>query len=178
MVAQGVVYHLTDKCVRIEIAGSVRRKRKDVGDIEIVCIPQVVRPQTDLFGNDSGPMKVPLYNHVRNVDWLRPRLNSMGKPQAMGKRYMAMIDICTGIPIDIFIVLPPAQWGVIMTIRTGSADFGAKLLQAARRRGFRRENGQLIDIRSKGKRERHLETPTEKSFFDAINVAWVDPEDR
>jgi DNA polymerase/3'-5' exonuclease PolX len=93
----------------------------------------------------------------------------------MGKRFQALFDPIVGIPIDVFFVLPPAQWGVIMTIRTGSADFNVTLMQTARRRNLRCEDGRLINTSSRGG---IVNTPTEESFFEAIGVQWVSPEQR
>ena len=40
-------------CERIEIAGSVRRRRPQVNDIEIVCIPKTIVQQRTLFHTGS-----------------------------------------------------------------------------------------------------------------------------
>jgi len=46
--AESIVTALAPGCSRIAIAGSVRREKPEVGDIEIVCIPRVTGH--DLFG--------------------------------------------------------------------------------------------------------------------------------
>ena len=38
-IAEKVIDRLAPACVRVEIAGSLRRKSQFVGDIEIMCIP-------------------------------------------------------------------------------------------------------------------------------------------
>jgi DNA polymerase/3'-5' exonuclease PolX len=48
-IAQELVELLRDGCARLEIAGSLRRRRPEVGDIELVAIPRV-QEETDLFG--------------------------------------------------------------------------------------------------------------------------------
>ena len=45
--AQEAILNLTPACIKIEIAGSLRRRRPTVGDIEIVCI---LKHDLDLFG--------------------------------------------------------------------------------------------------------------------------------
>jgi DNA polymerase (family 10) len=171
VIADAMLDFMGNVCERIEVAGSIRRKKEDVGDVEIVCIPKVHRLQQNMFGVADGPMETPLYNRLRSEEWLSPRLID-GKPQAMGKRFLALYDNKIGIPVDVFVVLPPAQWGVIMTFRTGSADFNKKLLSAARRRNLRCEDGHLVNG------TKIIQTPTEESFFEAVGVSWVPLEQR
>ena len=40
IIADGLVERLYSTCLRIEIAGSLRRQRPMVGDIELVCVPE------------------------------------------------------------------------------------------------------------------------------------------
>ena len=49
MLAGKVVDELAPVCERIEIAGSIRRKKPTIGDVEIVCIPKLVTA-TNLLG--------------------------------------------------------------------------------------------------------------------------------
>lgn len=49
--AQRIVEAISGACERIQIAGSIRRRKEEVGDIEIVAIPK--RGGTDLFGEPS-----------------------------------------------------------------------------------------------------------------------------
>jgi DNA polymerase/3'-5' exonuclease PolX len=186
MVAQGVLHHLGDCCERMEIAGSLRRKTEDVGDIEIVCVPKGVIPQMSIpvygFGETKNKRKMPrevfpLYDEIRKLDWLVPRKDKAGQTR-LGPRYMALRDACTGVPIDLFCVLPPAQWGAIMTIRTGPADFSHMLMSVSRRKGFQCEDGQLFRVNKREGTKRLVDTPEESDFFKAINVAWIEPENR
>ena len=50
LVGASLVERLEDVCDRIEVAGSIRRRRQFVGDIEILCIPKT--GGLDLFGAD------------------------------------------------------------------------------------------------------------------------------
>jgi DNA polymerase/3'-5' exonuclease PolX len=49
-VANTMMARLAGVCDRVEIAGSLRRCKEMVGDIEIVCIPRL---QADLLGGES-----------------------------------------------------------------------------------------------------------------------------
>jgi DNA polymerase/3'-5' exonuclease PolX len=127
------------------------------------------------IASEQGPKVFPLYDEIRRLSWLEPRKNANGQTK-MGNRYMALWDNCTGVPIDLFCVLPPAQWGVIMTLRTGPADFSHELMRVARRRGYKCEDGQLLDVRRK--QGAPVKSPEERDFFKLINAAWIEPENR
>ena len=48
-IAVEICYQLEPFCEKINIAGSVRRKKQEVKDIEIVCVPKL-ETQYDMFG--------------------------------------------------------------------------------------------------------------------------------
>jgi DNA polymerase/3'-5' exonuclease PolX len=174
VVAEGFAHEIAPLCKHVEIAGSIRRGLPEVGDVEVVCEPRLEVMQKDLFSSTRDVRGVALYNHLKRIDWISLRKGENGRPKAEGERYQALVDTCTGVPIDLFIVRPPAEWGFIMALRTGPAEFSASLMQAARRRGLRCEDGHLMRI-STGE---VLSTRDERAFFAALNLAWVEPEDR
>ncbi len=150
---------LAPYCERIEIAGSIRRRKAEVGDIEIVAKPLST---FDLFGSPNGyhDLTLPL-PAVKN-----------------GQRYK-QYALPEGINLDLFIVLPPAQWGVIFALRTGGAEFSKKLVTPKRYGGFlpsvyvvkdgavhRVDSGEMIS------------TPEESDFFNLCELGWIKPEER
>src|SRR4051812_33321091 len=50
-VAHEIVAALAPACTRIEIAGSLRRGRENVGDVEILFVPKMDSVQVDFFGS-------------------------------------------------------------------------------------------------------------------------------
>jgi DNA polymerase/3'-5' exonuclease PolX len=115
-IASGLLDKLSPFMERIRIAGSVRRKKPEVKDIELVVTPAIAG--YDLF-------EKPIYYD------LNP--SAFGRPIKAGPRYK-QIELPEGINLDLFIVLPPAQWGVIFALRTGPAEL-SKLLVTQRRYG-------------------------------------------
>jgi DNA polymerase/3'-5' exonuclease PolX len=167
--ANGLRKILAPACDRIEIAGSIRRGARLVKDIELVAIPRLL--VTDLFGE--------FMPHERNeldvaVDGLLEdgRLESR-EPRRMGGRYKALRAPQSGIGVDLFVVVPPAQWGAIKAIRTGGAEFSKFLVTEALKRGRRVQGGHVVDEHGKT-----IDTPHERDFFTACGVAWVEPEAR
>jgi DNA polymerase/3'-5' exonuclease PolX len=89
-----------------------------------------------------------------------------------GDRYKRLFDSKTGIQIDLFIVKPPAQWGVIFMLRTGSAEWNHRFLKRLEAMGLRMRDGRILD--KKGA----LDTPEEEDVFRVAKVKWKDPTRR
>jgi DNA polymerase/3'-5' exonuclease PolX len=165
-IAERNVAQLSPWCDRIEIAGSVRREKTEVGDIEIVCIPSTVE-ELGLFGAVSR-VRVPEFAQtVRNLDG-RGRLVK-GDPET-GK-YM-QVEYPDGLAVDIF-TATPRNWGLIYAIRTGSAAYSHKVLARGWvKKGFRSADGML----TKGGEEREIRE--EKDLFDLIGIPMIEPRNR
>lgn len=176
-VAEQIMGHLRPACWRIEIAGSLRREKPTVGDIEIVCVP---RMGVDLFGQPtSACMVTSVLDQLlieRRLRWRRHDAASREAflPGEKPLRAYFLVAHRTGIPVDIFAVRPPAEWGAIFAIRTGPAAFSQSLVVSARRQGLRCERGRLVDPM----RNTEVHTPEERDFFRACGVQWLEPKER
>lgn len=180
-VAHGLVALLEPICERVEIAGSIRRGEAVVGDIEIVAAPAFEDDVAlDVWGG-ARPVRLDLLainlEAFRSSGTLVPRLVEVHRAdgriehqQRVGDRYRALTF--RGCPVDLFIVRPPAQWGVVFTIRTGPADFSHRLVTEVRKRYYRVESGQLLHL---GK---PVPCPEERDFFEAVGLPWIQPADR
>lgn len=173
-IADEVVGVLQDYAVRVEVLGSIRRRKPLVGDIEILYEPKL-EEQTDLLGEPTTPRNL-TYEVIRR--WrnqvIYDRLDKNGSP-AFGERYQRVLY--RGVPLDLFACLPPAHWGVLKVIRTGSADFNRRIVTSVAHGGLLPMGmsvlqGQLFD------RNRVIDVPTEEAFFEAIDMRFVAPEDR
>lgn len=187
--AEALVEALRPACAQIEIAGSLRRGKATVGDIEIVARPLVeerpVAGQLGLFGGDQ-PATV---ERVSLLDPLLERLAAAGEIHrdrpythdkgVWGEKYkrfwLALNDLGEYVQVDLFLVTPPAQWGPIFTIRTGPGEFGQALMRHINAHTlWRQDDGRLVH-RGTGK-EAH--TPTERAYFEVLGVPWIEPADR
>ncbi len=158
-------------CTKVEIAGSIRRQKPEVKDIEIVAQPYL---RTDLFGAplDEDSKLDHLVAQMIRDGRLRKRLNGAGNAQAYGQKYKALATH-DGMPLDLFIVRPPAQWGAVFAIRTGPADFSKYLVTACQGMALKCVEGRLVYADGGT-----FATPTEESFFKGCGVPWVPPEQR
>lgn len=119
-------------CEKIEIAGSIRRKKTVVGDVEIVVIPQKIKKAVGFFDYEMvvHPSFVAIINSLKKV-----------KGEPTGKYTQRILP--EGIVLDLFIA-SPENWGLIFAIRTGSANFSHKVLATSWvKKGFKSINGML-----------------------------------
>ena len=138
-------------CERIEIAGSIRRKKPNVKDIELVAIPKPYN--VGLF--ESGIATV-----VNQWEKVRGEL-----PCKYTQRILP-----EGINLDLFFA-DSENWGLIYAMRTGSADYSHKVLATEWvKNGYKSEGGYLY---SNGER---VPIPEEKDLFKLIGLHFVPPE--
>lgn len=153
-IAESVKAQLAPHCDRIEIAGSIRRRKPDVGDIEIVAVPMPY--DVGLFASGVAPI----------VDqWAKVR------GELPYCRYTQRI-LPGGVVLDLFFATPE-NWGLIYAIRTGSAEYSHHVLALGWvRNGYHSENGVLI------RNGVVVEVPEENDLFRLAGVAWIPPEQR
>lgn len=162
IIAGRLIKELSPYCQRLEIAGSLRRKKPEVGDIELIAIPKF---GVDLFGNVTEE------HLLDSVDWER-----FGKVIKAGHKYK-QIELYQGINLDLFIVTPPAQFGVQFVIRTGPADFSKRFVTSKKFGGllpsvFRVQDGAIWS------NNHVIETPEEADVFHVIGLPFIEPEKR
>jgi DNA polymerase/3'-5' exonuclease PolX len=155
-IALNVLEQLRPHCYRIEIAGSIRRKKPDVGDIEIVAIPKPF--SIGLF--ESGIATV--VNKWKKVK---------GDLKYGNSKYTQRI-LPEGIRLDMFFA-EEGNWGQILAIRTGSAEYSHSVLAKGWvQKGFKSEAGYLF---REGER---YEIREEKDLFKIIGLSYIGPENR
>ena len=162
-VAQHLLEKLAPFCHDIMIAGSLRRQREVIGDIEIVALP---RRQPDLFGGDSDHSDQPtwldmfLAEKLPGSAWIK---NGRKYKQFMYGRYQ----------VDLFLPESAAHWGCISLIRTGSHEFNLWLMgEAQRAAGVQFKDGRLW------RGGEVLATPDEESVFEALGLPYILPNFR
>jgi len=164
-IAEQLKSELSPLCERIEIAGSVRRQKPDVGDIELVAIPKMIS-SGDLLGT-------PISAFARND------FTKLGVVLKHGPRYVQIALHRARINLDFFLVLPPASWGVIFTLRTGPDTFSRSCVTPRSKRGLLPSYLQVKDgaVRHAATGE-IIPTPEEKDFFRVLEMQWIPPDKR
>jgi DNA polymerase/3'-5' exonuclease PolX len=173
MIARDLKAKLEPYCARIEIAGSIRRRKEDVGDIEFVIEPMFAPSfQTALDKHPTAMMDM-FEEGLKNVmrsRWLIPH----PEDRKMGKRYKKMWSPKYSAQVDLFVVRPPAQWGVIMFLRTGPADFSHRMVTICRSKGWKVFEGHIENLKT----GETMGTPEEGDVFEALGMPYITPEGR
>lgn len=185
-IAEQLMAELQPACARIEIAGSLRRRKPEVNDLELVAIPLIeAYGGKDLFG---GPLE------GEPVDLLAERVASIVEARdpwqfdwvtaRNGPRYKRLRHK-SGVCCDLFIT-DPRRWGYQLAVRTGPAEFSKELVTIALRRSWHFTDSLLhqhprIDgkVCPKGKTcPLIVPAPEELDVFEALGLAMPRPEDR
>jgi DNA polymerase/3'-5' exonuclease PolX len=160
-IAERVRATLAPYCTRIEIAGSIRRRRPQVHDIEIVAIPQRVCVQVDLF--TRGEVVHPTFCQLV-ARW--PAL----KGRADGRYTQRRLP--EGIALDLFMPRPES-WGLILAVRTGSSVYSHEILA----KGWVAAGYHSVDgVLRRGHLSVHV--PEERDLFALIGLPWCEPWER
>src|ERR687885_1649455 len=112
-IAAAIVADLAPSCARIQVAGSVRRRKEVVGDIEIAAIPRYA--PAGLFGDCTANL---LWEHLHASDTYR---FTKGDHPA-GRHYQLSLPMHADVQLDLFLARPD-NWGLTLLVRTGSAAF-------------------------------------------------------
>ena len=182
-VADMFIQALGGVCSRIEIAGSIRRRKLSVKDIELVAAPI---PYLDLFGGEGMddellPLiskmletgKLSLRNKDGSIDTERSQL-AQARSLKWGRRYIALVHRRTTIPVDLFIIRPPSNFSWQMIIRTGPKEFSKKMVIRAKQLGFEARDGALW----RPERDIPENFLNEQAVFDALGMEYIEPSQR
>ena len=150
-------------CQRVVIAGSIRRQKPEVGDIELLCIPKFI-DGVDQLDREIGALVI--------QGRLGFRLNKRGS-RAYGPKNKLMLHIPSGIGVDIFST-DLGCWPVALVVRTGSAETNKRIAMAAIRKGWH--------LRAYG---RGFTTPdgemvcrSERDVFEFVGLPYKEPWER
>ena len=133
---------------KVEIAGSIRRKKETVGDIDILVVSDNPNKVADFFV--TLPQIVDVYGK--------------GKTKLSGR-----LDI--GIDIDLRIVSEDS-FGAALQYFTGSQVHNIKLRSLARKKGYKLSEYGLFKGNEK------IAGKTEEEIYEKLGVRYIEPEKR
>lgn len=156
--ADKIVEALAPYCLKIEVAGSIRRRKENVNDIDLVVVP------SDLGGFIS-------------------RLKQNTLPKSVGKENIIVhLRDRDSTQLDIFVAkepektlfeTKPGNWGTLLLCRTGSKEHNIFIANLAISRGMRWHpyNGLY-------RHNRLIAWETEESIYSSLGIPFVTPENR
>ncbi|MFC7328012.1 DNA polymerase/3'-5' exonuclease PolX [Marinactinospora rubrisoli] len=152
--AESIVAELSDVpgCERCGYAGSLRRMRDTIGDVDILATS--ARP-ADLMAAFSGlPM-------VEEVIASGPTKTS--------------IRTTKGIQVDLRVV-PPDDWGAALQYFTGSKAHNIRTREIAVRAGLKLSEYGLFEVADGGKSGAKIVSRTEEEVYARLGLPWIPPQ--
>ncbi len=172
-IASRLILAMAPHCRRIEVAGSIRREKPEVKDIEIVAIPLWEPVPAGLFGETTEANRLHDWanSEACEVTWIKPGTSEVipWQPKADGKYWRGWLR--ENVKLDLFLATE-INWGAIMAIRTGCADFSHALVSHAPTVGKRFKDGYLCDGAGP------LTTPEEADVFRLLQLEYIQPAAR
>lgn len=160
--AEQIATALTPLCERIEIAGSIRRARPEVNDIDLVILP---RP---------GQLQA-----IKDRCRVRCAAVTDGPQNCI---FRLPLDVHSDIQLDLFFARPasrdllasaPGNFGSLLLCRTGSKEHNIFLIEHAKRLGrvWKPYEGVFAGDTCWAAEE-------ESEIFTALDLPWINPEER
>lgn len=139
--------------VRAEIAGSLRRGRETVGDLDFVVGSEDPDPVMEAFATAEGVEEVVARGDTKTTVRLR-----------------------SGLSADVRVV-PPAVFGATLHHFTGSKEHNVEMRSRAQRRGLRvSEWGVFRRTDDDAGEEELVACASEEDIFAAVGLPWIAPE--
>ena len=165
--AESICAQIRDSCVRVQVAGSIRRRKPMVHDIDIVVIPRFGIGQSNSLFEDVVERN--------ELEAVVRELAHVGKVKIKkhGERVLCLSFLGVEVPVDLYIA-SEETWSTLLLIRTGSKEHNIFLCSRARQLGMQlkadgsglHRNGNLIA------------SDSESSIFSALGLTYVPPEGR
>jgi len=137
-----------DGVVAAESAGSLRRMRSTVGDLDILVASKNSPAVMDAFVNLPGVSRV------------------LGKGETK-----ASIEFADGVRAQVW-VHPPEKFGTALQYATGSKDHNVQLRQIALAKGLSLSEHALTKTTGKGE----ILCATEAEVYETLGLPWIPPE--
>jgi len=145
-------------CVRVEVAGSIRRRRPTVNDIDLVIQPKP-------------------YSWTEIIKAIRSEFGAVTEKQGekLATLYVPFADKQGQgyVQVDLYRA-SESTWGILLLIRTGSAEYNIFLAKLAIRKGYRLAYSKGL-LNEKGE---VIASKTEKDVFQALGLDYIPPQDR
>jgi len=134
--------------VAAEPAGSLRRMRSTVGDLDILVAAKDSAPVMDVV------VKLP------------------GVSRVLGKgEFKSSIEFTDGVRVQVW-VHPPKEFGTALQYATGSKDHNVLLRQLALDKGLSLSDHSFAKVKGKGE----IYCATEEEVYETLGLPWVPPE--
>jgi DNA polymerase/3'-5' exonuclease PolX len=163
------------------VAGSMRRRQPEVGDVEILFVPRVENlPDPQNLFPDAPLVPVQMTDAIVSgwvSRWvLKKRQNAAGG-YTWGPQNKLAVHIVSGIPVDLF-QLTRENWFNGVVCRTGSKESNARIALAAQKRGWQWNpyGAGFYDASDPSRLVKRV--GSEREVFEAVGLPFLEPKER
>ncbi len=177
-------------CEKIIIAGSVRREKPVVNDLEIVALAREHLSQ-DLFGERVDVGRTYVDDALENLEQVIDQIGWRLDHRLQGKKLKRLRHVHVGLHCDLFIVTDQRSWGAHVAVRTGPYPFSIEMMKKAGTLGMFFADGFLLHnhrhhgLKGKKKYCRDgaacnliIPLPTESQVFQVLKMDFLSPKER
>jgi DNA polymerase/3'-5' exonuclease PolX len=173
-VAAQIVGELQASCDRIHIAGSLRREKPQVGDIEILYVPKQISAEDDMFAPSKVSAVDAILEKMLGAGRLTKRLNAFHHA-TWGPENKYAVHCASGIPVDFF-ATTEACWFNYLVCRTGPLSLNKQIASLAHTRGAKwLSTGE--GFLSFGE-QRRIPMRSEQEVFAFVGLEYREPKQR
>ncbi|MDR3581655.1 MAG: DNA polymerase/3'-5' exonuclease PolX [Candidatus Pacebacteria bacterium] len=142
---------------KVIVAGSVRRRKETIGDVDLLAISSKPKAIMDRFVSMPGIMNVIANGETKSSIKIRP-----------------------GINVDLRVV-PKGSYGAALNYFTGSKDHNVAIRQLAIKKGWKLNEYGLFEEGKKGRREEGAEWKkiagaSEEEIYKKLGMEYIEPE--
>jgi len=163
---------------RLIVAGSLRRRKAEVGDVEVLFVPRVAEYRAGLFAEDLRRVSLAddCLAGLISAGVLAKRPNSNGG-FAWGEKNKLAIHVASGIPVDFF-TATEANWFNYLVCRTGPGESNIRIASAAQARGWKWNPYGEGFSRVSGLGTEVYRVASERDVFEFVGLDFKDPWER
>lgn len=178
--ATGLLNEIAPFCLKAEIAGSIRRSKAEVKDVELCVIPKWNDgPVKDLFTQEREKVNA-LYEHLKEhpmIEWIKPGEKEVipWKIQPEGKYWRGLL--LDKIKLDLFLA-SEINWGIIFLIRTGPAAWSRMFVTQKAKGGWMPNDYKVEDGHLKKITGEIIPTKEEEDVFKICRCKFKPPQER
>jgi len=178
-VARELLVYVGPVAERVLVAGSLRRKKAMVGDVELLFIPRMEEGfRGDLL---APPPMVSMVDEALEqliAGGVIARRLSVKGTASWGAKNKLAVHVASGIPVDFF-AATEANWWNYVVCRTGGARSNIAICNAARERGWKwRPYGEGFTRVGGPDHGRVRAMASEREVFEFAGLPYLPPEER
>lgn len=154
------------------VAGSLRRMKEMVGDVEIVFTPRFETRRADLLNEENVNLAEEAIQSMLDRGVITKRPGKTGHT-SWGPKNKLAVHVASGIPVDLFATTPDC-WHNYLVCRTGPGESNVAICMAAQKMGWTwNPYGSGF---SRG--QEFMPMHSEQEVFTFVNLPYRQPKDR